>query len=123
TISALSWAGALANLLYTAVIGVAFLLILRRNGLHLRKSPTKLIGDIRRPLTTFLISSNLVGTLRTLSTKMDTLVIVGLTSPAVGAIYKVSARLAGSLIVFSDPLLVAVYPELSHLQANGRLME
>jgi O-antigen/teichoic acid export membrane protein len=123
TISALSWASAAANLFYMIVIALALQWVLRTNKLELQGSPIRLVSDMRRPMTAFLLSRNLEGTLRTLSTKLDTLVIAGLTSPGMVAIYKVAGRLAGSLMVFSDPLLVAVYPELSHLYASGRTKE
>jgi len=123
TVAALSWASFFANLLYMVVMGGFLVFALRRDGQKLRGSSIRMIRDIWRPLTAFLLSRNLEGTVKTLGTKLDTLLIAGLTSPATAAIYKVSGRLASSLLLFSDPLLVAIYPELSHLYAEGRAME
>jgi len=122
-IVSLAYALTAANLLHMTVLGMAFLWAIRHNGLHLRPAPLSVLSDIRRQLLMFLLSGNLVGTLRMLSTKLDTILIVKLTSPAVAAIYKISARFAASLMLFSDPLLVAIYPELSHLHAHGRTNE
>jgi len=54
---------------------------------------------------------------------LDTLLIAGLTSPAVVAIYKLSARFALILVLLSDPLGIAIFPELSHLNASGRITQ
>ena len=121
TVSGFSWASAWANILFTIAVGTAFLVIGRDDGLRWVRSPIRLIDNMWRPLAGFLVSTNIAGTLKVLSTKLDTLLIAGLTSPEMVAIYRVAARISGSVIVLSDPLLVAIYPELSHLQASGRM--
>jgi O-antigen/teichoic acid export membrane protein len=79
----------------------------------------RLLTEERRSMKHFLLNTNLAGAFRTLSTKLDVIVIAALSSPAVVALYKVAARLAGTLMLFSDPLLVAVFPELSQLHAQN----
>ena len=123
TLPAVSWAAAGADLIYFVLMGGTLLFVLRRNGLNYASAELRLIKDIRRPLTTFLLSTNLIYSVRTLSSKLDTLLIAGLTSPAVVAIYKLSARFALILVVLSDPLSIAIFPELSHLNAGGRIMQ
>ena len=123
TLPAVSWATAGADLLYFVLIGGTLLFVLRHSGFGPGSSELTLIKDIRRPLTTFLLSTNLIYSVRTLSSKLDTLLIAGLTSPPVVAIYKLSARFALILVLLSDPLGTAIFPELSHLNAGGRIVQ
>ncbi|MGH7491093.1 MAG: lipopolysaccharide biosynthesis protein [bacterium] len=78
-----------------------------------------LLTQERKSITNFLFSTNLAGAFRILSTKLDVIVIAGLSSPAVVALYKVSTRIAGALMLFSDPLLLAIYPQMAQLHAQN----
>jgi len=121
SLSAFVIASAFANLLYALSIGLAFVWAFQHDGLEWHNSPICLVRESRRSIATFLVSTNFAGTLKTLSTRLDTLIIAGLTAPGMVAIYKMAARLSGTLLLFSDPLLVAVYPEISHLHTNGQI--
>src|SRR5262249_23833433 len=65
TLPAVSWATAGADLLYFALMGGTLLFVLRRSGLGYVGAELRLIKDIRQPLTTFLLSTNLIYSVRT----------------------------------------------------------
>lgn len=66
----------------------------------------------------FMVSTNVSSTLKMVSKKLDVIVVAALASPEVVALYKVASRIALAIMLFSDPLILAVYPELSKLHAE-----
>jgi O-antigen/teichoic acid export membrane protein len=106
-----------ALLLTTAIVSFHAL------DLHPLRVPLSLIARERKSMATFLFSTNLAGTFRILSTKLDVIVIAALSSSAAVALYKVATRIAGTLMLFSDPLVVAVYPEMSQLHARKAIAQ
>lgn len=81
------------------------------------------VGEERGRIWSFLFSTNIESTVKTVSGKVDVLLLAVITTPAAVAIYKVATRIAGTLLLFSDPLLMAIYPEMSRADADGRMAE
>jgi O-antigen/teichoic acid export membrane protein len=102
------------------MLGGATLVAARSEGLHLLRAKLATIASVRRPLTKFLLGTNIAGTLRTISTKLDVILIASLLNPAMVAIYRIAGKIASGLMILSDPLLVAIYPELSQLQVERK---
>lgn len=81
------------------------------------------ITEYKSSILKFIFSTNIASTLKVISTKFDVLLISTLspigTAAAVAGLYKLAQRLSGALLLFSDPLLTAVYPEMARLNATG----
>ncbi|MGH7450810.1 MAG: lipopolysaccharide biosynthesis protein [bacterium] len=122
-IPTVSLAIALSDGVFFALLLTAAIVSFHSLNLHPWRVPISLIARERKAMATFLLSTNLAGTFRILSTKLDVIVIAALSSPAVVALYKVATRIAGTLMLFSDPLLVAVYPEMSQLHAKKAIAQ
>lgn len=122
-LSRISWAIALSDGVFFVAMLSAAIVSLRAHGLHPLQRSAGLIAQERKAVAVFLLSTNLAGTFRILSTKLDVLVIAALSSSAVVALYKVATRIAGTLMLFSDPLLVAVYPEMSQMHAKNAIAQ
>ncbi len=86
-------------------------------------SNTNSIAYLKKSIIKFIFSTNIASTLKVISSKLDVLVISALSpvnsAAQVVGLYKVASRVSGSLLMFSDPLLTAVYPEISRLSATG----
>jgi len=95
----------------------------RRNGHNPLTASLRSIGVERRAIWSFLLSTNVESTIKTVSGKVDVLLLAVLTTPGAVAIYKVATRIAGTFLLFSDPLLMAIYPEMSRAEAEGRMGE
>jgi O-antigen/teichoic acid export membrane protein len=119
TIDIVTWAVVLSDFAFFGLMAVSAFYSFHTLQYHPFRTPIKVITQHGEPIRTFLISNNLAGTMRIISSKLDVIVIAALSSPAVVALYKVAARIAGTVIMFSDPLLLALYPEMSHLHASN----
>ncbi len=75
------------------------------------------------PIIRFMVQTNLAVTIRVLAKKGDVIAIAALSSSSVVALYKIALRLAGTALLFSDPLVTVVYPTLSRLSASGKHKE
>jgi len=96
---------------------------LKRDALTLFDWSERLPREIFRAVIRFMFHTNLSITVRTLAKKGDVLLIAALSSTGVVALYKIAQRIAGSLMLVSDPLVTVVYPTLSRYHAEGRQME
>jgi O-antigen/teichoic acid export membrane protein len=90
----------------------------------------RLIGSLRtiskeelKEIARFMFHTNLGLTVRVIAKKADVILIAALSSSNVVALYKIAARLAATLVLFSDPLIMVIYPTLSNLHANKRYGE
>ncbi len=90
----------------------------RREGLRLARPEYHLAPLERRGIIRFMLHNNLAGTVRIFSTKVDVLLLAALSSTTIVALYKVAGRFATIPLMFSDPLLLAIYPEISILHSN-----
>lgn len=116
-ISTASWAIAISNAVFFVLMLWAAILSFRHLNINPLSGAIKFDNAERKSIMKFLLSTNLAGTVRMLSTKLDVIVIATLSSTGIVALYKVAVRIAGILLLFSDPLLVAIYPEMSQLYA------
>lgn len=121
TLTTAVWAAAFADVAFFVLISSYTFASFRARKYDLLKSSLKRISSRQKAIFTFLLSNNLAGTLRTISTKVDVIVLASLSTPSMVALYKFSVRMAGMLLMFSDPLLVAVYPEMSQFHARNAL--
>lgn len=121
TLVHLAWGVALSDLLFFVMMAWAALRITRRQGHTPWRGSVREIRAERREIWGFLLSTNIESTVRTLSNKLDVLLIAAIGSTGAVAVYKVATRIAGSLLLFSDPLLMAVYPEMAQLSARNEL--
>lgn len=111
---------AVADALFFGVMAFASFAQARRNHENPLTASLRDIATDRRRVRAFLLSTNIESTIKTISGKVDVLLLALIATPAAVAIYKVATRMAGTLLLFSDPLLMAIYPELSRAQAEGR---
>lgn len=110
--------------LFFVLMAVASFLEARRNGQNpLAARLSDISREERKRIWSFLFSTNVESTVKTVSGKVDVLLLAVITTPAAVAIYKVATRIAGTLLLFSDPLLMAIYPEMSKADAEGRMDE
>lgn len=118
-ISVISWAIVLSNSMFFILMLSAAIISFHSLNLHPLTEPIMFNTAERKSITTFLLSINFAGTLRALSKKLDVIIIAVLSSTGVVALYKVAARIACTLLLFSDPLLIAVFPEMSKLHSRN----
>ncbi len=112
-----------SDALFFALMAVASFFEARRNGQNPFAARLSDVGDVRKRVWSFLFSTNVESTVKTVSGKVDVLLLAIIATPAAVAIYKVATRIAGTLLLFSDPLLMAVYPEMSRADAEGKMAE
>jgi O-antigen/teichoic acid export membrane protein len=71
----------------------------------------------------FLLNTNLAGSLRLASSKLDVLIVGLLTGPATVSIYKVAVQFGTAPFLVSEALFVAFYPSFVKLRSLGRFGE
>lgn len=120
-LQAMVWAIMAADAFFCVILAAACRRKLNQARIPLGREANRLDPVRKREVAGFLFYINLASTMRILATKMDVLLIAALSSTGVVALYKVAARMAGMVLLFSDPLVLAVYPELSKLYAEGAL--
>jgi O-antigen/teichoic acid export membrane protein len=114
------WARAGGELGLTLLLGGASLAILKPMLWPHRATPTSAIGERRREILGFLMSTNLTGTLKMASTKLDTILIGALASPVVVAHYRFALQFARAPVQLSDALYTVVFPTIARAHAGGR---
>jgi O-antigen/teichoic acid export membrane protein len=120
-LEALVWARVGGELLQTLFQGIASFLVLRPLLWSDRRSPVSLLGDRLPEIRRFLLNTNLTGVLRMAATKLDTLLVGVLASPATVAIYRIALQFGRAPVLLSDPLNLVVYPEFARDFARGRI--
>src|SRR4030095_8836172 len=116
-ISHLCWAVAAADALFFVLMLSAAIVTFRSLDVHPLGTKVPLEQSQRKLILAFLLGTNLTSTLRIVSTRLDVILIAALSSASVVALYRVATRIAGTLLLVSDPLLLAVYPEMAKLHA------
>lgn len=84
-----------------------------------RHSSLRLLSHRYKELGKFLLSTNFIGYVRMISTKLDVLILAYFRTPEEVGLYKVATQLAAMVMRLSDPLLTAVLPDLSRLWVEG----
>lgn len=119
-LTSVCWAFAISNSVFFLLSFSSLLFTFRRRGINPLSAPFHLEREERKSIIKFLFSINLSRTFKVLSTKLDVIFIAWLSSPAVVALYKVGARIASAVLLFSDPFTLAVYPEMSQLHSENK---
>ncbi len=80
------------------------------------------VGDIRRRfpgVMSFLVSSNLLASVKTTTKYLDVIMVARILGPAAGGAYRIGKQLATASRQLVDPVTEALYPELAGLWARG----
>jgi O-antigen/teichoic acid export membrane protein len=120
-LEALAWARVGAELLVTLFVGGTAVMLLRPLLWEKRRSPISLLGDRSREIRSFLLNTNFAGVVRLASTKLDTLLVGILASPAAVGIYKIGLQFGRAPLLVGDALYVAVFPQFARDFARGRI--
>ncbi|HXF63695.1 MAG TPA: flippase [Caldilineaceae bacterium] len=84
------------------------------------QAPLQLLrGEFRRVIR-FTFYTNLGGTSRLVTTRMDTLLLGWLATPSDVGLYRLARTLADPLVVALGPIYQTVYPEISRLVTHGQ---
>jgi O-antigen/teichoic acid export membrane protein len=122
-LEAIVWVRAGAELVTTLVQGGISFYVLARLVWKDRGAPITLLRDRFGEIRRFLISTNLVGVVRLASTKLDTILVGLLASPATVAIYRIAIQFGRLPLLVSDPLYTVVYPAFTRALATDRLAQ
>ena len=117
------WARVAAEVVLTALIAGASLVLLQRMLWKDRRTPTATLREERREILGFLMSTNLTATLKMATTKLDTMLIGVFATPATVALYRVALQFARGPLLLSDALYSAVFPTFARAAAGGRQKE
>lgn len=83
------------------------------------QSMTPLISH-KSELVGFVVNNSLSKTVQKLLKKGDVLLLASFAGDSAVAVYDVARKLAFSLLVIKDPLIMAVYPQLASLISSGK---
>jgi lipopolysaccharide exporter len=119
----LVWATVGASVVSTVVAAALALVALGPMVWRERRAPISTLRGRLKEIGKFLVNTNLAGSIRLASSKLDTLVIGLLTGPTTVSIYRVAVQLGSAPLNVSDPLLVAYYPAFVRLHTVGRFRE
>lgn len=120
-LEAIVWARAGAELMTTLLQGSVGLYVLARLLWKDRGAPVSLLRDRFGEIGRFLVNTNLAGVLRLASTKLDTILVGLLASPATVAIYRIGIQFGRLPVLVADSLYTAVYPAFVRALATDRL--
>jgi O-antigen/teichoic acid export membrane protein len=107
----------------TDIIGNVLLIIfsvceLKKQGYgHIHQASTKKMAARFPGIWSFVITTNLNGSIRLASKEADVFFIGALLSPAAVGVYKVAKQIANILAMLIDPLYQTIYPALAKLNA------
>lgn len=110
----------LAFVVSTAVIGSLSLVIIRQY-IGLQWVPLTALAEYRREMFQFALQINLASTIKVLAMKLDVIIVGRVLGPAATAVYKIATQLAKTLLIFSDPLIGAIYPRFALLAAQNNI--
>lgn len=84
-----------------------------------RDAPLSLLAEDRRKILAFLLNSNLAGTARVVTGRVDVLIVGWLTDPASVGVYRLARSVSDPLAAVATPVSQAVFPEISRLVQAG----
>lgn len=113
-----------AYLVAGGVVSASVLLLASRVSIELglipwRAAPLRVLADDLGAIVRFLLYSNLSGTARVLTGRIDVLIVGLLTDPASVGLYRLARSVADPLAALATPVSHVVFPEMSKL-ASGR---
>jgi O-antigen/teichoic acid export membrane protein len=120
-LEALVWARVGGELLLTVLQGGAAFVLLRSLLWDQRRAPISTLANRSKELRTFLLTTNLNGIVRLASTKLDTLLVGVLASPATVSIYKIGVQFSKVPLLAADSLHLAVFPIFARDFARNRI--
>lgn len=110
--------------LFNGVVSIVFVLYEIKDEIKKNISAEiSLLSDQSTEIRTFVITNSLSGTLKTLINKGDVLVLGAIGTPAMIGYYSIAKKLAFSILAVTDPLMNAIFPQLSKLVAEGKYAE
>ena len=117
----LVWARVGGEVFLAALQGAASFAVLLPLLRRQRSAPVSLLGERRREIRSFLFHTNLTGVARMAATKLDTLLVGALATPAIVSFYKLGAQFGRAPALVTDALHVALYPSFARDFAKGRM--
>ncbi len=103
----------LSEITATLMLGTASFLVIKRSLWPYRNASISSLRGRFKEIFGFLFHTNLSATFKTLTSKLDALIIGIFWPPAVVGIYKMATKLASTLLLISDPLYIAVFPHFA----------
>jgi O-antigen/teichoic acid export membrane protein len=122
-LEAIVWARNGGELAMTLALGGASLMLLKPLLWEHRRTPMAALGERRREILRFLLNTNLTSTLKTASTKFDTMLIGVFGTPAAVAVYKLALQFGRAPAIISDSLFISVFPTMARAAARGDYKE
>ena len=120
TLESVTWARVAGEVTLTVVMGAITLRLLKPLlGGHV-KAPISLLADRRREISRFLLSTNLTGIVKTVSMKLDTILLAAFLSPAAVGLYRFALQFARAPVQLADALYSAVFPTVARGLSTGR---
>ena len=80
-----------------------------------RDARLSMLAEDRRRILGFMLNSNLAGTARLVTGRIDVLIVGWLTDPASVGVYRLARSVSDPLAAFATPVSQAVFPEISKL--------
>ncbi len=122
-LEALVWARVGGEVLLALIQGGATVAVLRPLLRHTRAARISLLGERRREIRRFLFHTNFTGVARMASSKLDTLLVGALATPAIVSFYKLGMQFGRAPALATDALHVALFPSFARDFALGRLRQ
>ncbi len=113
------WARVAAEVLGTLLLGAVSLRAFLPLVWEHRSAPIRRLRPQFAEIRRFLLSTNLIGIVRTASTKLDTLLVGALGSPTTVSLYRIAVQFGSGPLLISDSLYTAVFPEFSRAIARS----
>jgi O-antigen/teichoic acid export membrane protein len=105
----------------SVLMALAWLELRQRGHRSFWRGPIRGVRSRFPGLSLFLVSSNLVASVKVVPRYLDVLIVGNLLGPAAAGTYRIGKQLATAIAKLTDPVYEAVYPELSVLWAQRRL--
>ncbi len=116
----LMWARVGASALAGLVGAGLALPMLARVAWHARRAHIAVLREQRGELGRFLFNTNLVGTIRLASTKLDVLLVGALAGATAASLYRVALQFASVPLFLADALTASIFPAMSRAVAGKR---
>lgn len=83
----------------------------------------QLLKEQSREIKSFVVTNSISGTLKAFINKGDVLILGAVGTPVMIGFYSIAKKLAFSILAVTDPLMNAIYPQLSKLVAEKKYAE
>ena len=113
----------ITKLLNSAICNIAAYIEIKKEISNYLKSPISLINERKKEISSFIIGHSFGNTLKTLMNQGDVLLLNYWANPLAVGIYAISKKLAYAILAITDPLVTTIYPQISQLVAQNKLIE